>query len=103
MVIDRTRDQRLEALAVGNEIRMYRAQLRRQVAAGEIRTADLIENPPTGLETCRVERVLDWTPRFGDIKVARLLRLVRISPHKTVGGLSDRQRADLVARLERMS
>jgi hypothetical protein len=35
-------------------------------------------------------------PKFGRVKAARLLNQCRISQSKTVGGLSERQRAELV-------
>jgi len=36
-------------------------------------------------------------PKFGRVKAARLLNQCRISQSKTVGGLSDRQRHELIA------
>ncbi len=35
-------------------------------------------------------------PKFGRVKAARLLNQCRISQSKTVGGLSDRQRHELI-------
>ena len=35
-------------------------------------------------------------PKFGRVKAARFLNTCRISQSKTVGGLSERQRAELI-------
>jgi len=40
-------------------------------------------------------------PKFGRVKAARLLNQCRISQSKTVGGLSDRQRHELIALFNR--
>ena len=40
-------------------------------------------------------------PKFGRVKAARLLNQCRISQSKTVGGLSDRQRAELIGLFNR--
>ena len=40
-------------------------------------------------------------PKYGRVKVNRILNQCRISPSKTIGGLSERQRAELVALLRR--
>jgi hypothetical protein len=40
-------------------------------------------------------------PKIGPVKAGRLLTIAHISPSKTVGGLSERQRASLVELLSR--
>jgi hypothetical protein len=40
-------------------------------------------------------------PKFGRVKAARFLNQCRISQSKTVGGLSDRQRAELIGLFHR--
>ncbi len=40
-------------------------------------------------------------PKFGRVKANRVLQQCRISPSKTIGGLTDRQRAELVELLRR--
>ena len=42
-------------------------------------------------------------PKFGRVKAARFLNQCRISQSKTVGGLSDRQRAELIGLFHRNS
>ena len=40
-------------------------------------------------------------PKYGRVKVDKILRQCKISPSKTVGGLSERQRNELVGLLRR--
>jgi hypothetical protein len=45
--------------------------------------------------------ILMAVPKFGRVKAARFLNQCRISQSKTVGGLSERQRTELVSLLRR--
>ena len=38
-------------------------------------------------------------PKYGHVKVNKILAQCRISPSKTIGGLSQRQRAELIGHL----
>jgi hypothetical protein len=40
-------------------------------------------------------------PKYGRVKVNKVLQQCRISPSKTIGGLSQRQRTELVSMLRR--
>ena len=40
-------------------------------------------------------------PKYGRVKVNKILVHCRISPSKTIGGLSERQRSELVSLLRR--
>ena len=67
---------------------------------------EILADPPEYLLTAKVVDVLMAAPKCGRVKSARIMEQCRISPSKTVGGLSDRQRtscsptseADLIAR-----
>lgn len=91
-----TGEQRLAALARANEIRLLRAQVKRDIRSREIQAWPLIDEPPAELLTMKVYDLLLAMPKFGAFKVSALLRQHAISTSKTVGGLSDRQRAALV-------
>jgi predicted DNA binding protein len=100
-----TRDQCLDALREGNRIRTVRADLKREVRAmGSTRAAarvrELIEAPPDDLLTMRVEELMRAVPKLGEGKVGKLLRRVGVSPSKTLGGLTERQREALRVELE---
>ena len=98
---ERSLDQRMEALKRANEIRSARAQLKRDLKAGRRSIHDLLLEPPEYVETAKVFDMLLAVPKYGRVKTNRILNQCRISPSKTIGGLSERQRAELVAQLRR--
>ncbi|MET1008972.1 MAG: integration host factor, actinobacterial type [Gaiellaceae bacterium] len=97
----RSLDQRMEALRRANEIRVKRAKLKKDLKSGTVQIETILRNPPEYVETAKVFDILMAVPKFGRVKAARFLNQCRISQSKTVGGLSDRQRAELVALLRR--
>lgn len=88
--------QRREALAKANDVRMKRARLKEQIRAGRVATSDLIAEPPEFVVTAKVFDLMLATPKYGRVKVNKTLRRCGISPSKTVGGLTERQRDDLL-------
>ena len=98
---ERSLDQRMEALGRANEIRVRRAKLKRALKAGEVGIESVLTDPPDFVLTAKVVDLLLSVPGCGRVKSARYLQTCRISPSKTVGGLSERQRGELVAELKR--
>jgi hypothetical protein len=92
----RTREQRLCALARANEIRSARARLKQDLASGRIELAQLLIQPPEFATTAKVLDLLVSLPRVGQVKASRMLAHARIAPTKTLGGLTDRQRTELL-------
>ncbi len=92
----RSLDQRMEALKRANDIRVRRAQLKKDLKEGRVHIEAILLDPPEYVSTAKVFDMLMAVPKFGRVKAARLLNQCRISQSKTVGGLSDRQRAELV-------
>lgn len=97
----RTASQRQQALVRANQIRARRAALKRDLRAGERHLADILQRPAEYTMTAKVHDLLVCVPGIGDVKAARMLQKCRVSGSKTVGGLSDRQRSELVALLRR--
>jgi hypothetical protein len=97
----RSLDQRMEALQRANEVRIRRAQLKRDLKAGRVQIADVLADPPEHLLTGKVFDVLLAVPKCGRVKASRFLAVCRIAQSKTVGGLSDRQRSELVELVRR--
>jgi hypothetical protein len=91
----------MEALRRANEIRVRRAQLKKDLKAGSARIEEILSSPPAYVETAKVIDILMAVPKFGRVKAARFLNQCRISQSKTVGGLSERQRTELVSLLRR--
>ena len=98
---ERSLDQRMEALKRANDIRVRRAQLKRELKDGRASIERVLLDPPEYVETAKVLDMLMAVPKFGRVKAARLLNQCRISQSKTVGGLSQRQRAELVGLFRR--
>lgn len=93
--------QRMDALDRANEIRTYRAQIKRNLKAGRTTIQDILANPPRELETMHLVDLLLAVPRLGRVKVNKLLRQGHISPSKTVGGMTGRQLDELLLMLKR--
>ncbi len=97
----RSLDQRMDALRRANNVRVQRAQLKRGLKSGSVRIEDVLRQPPEYVSTAKVFDILMSVPKFGRVKAARFLNQCRISQSKTVGGLSERQRGELVTLLRR--
>ncbi len=93
--------QRRDALTKANEVRTERAKVKRELKAGRIRIEDLLLKPPACIETAKVFDMLLAVPKYGRVKVTKVLGICRISPSKTIGGLSQRQREELVKLLRK--
>lgn len=91
----------MEALKRANDIRTKRAQLKRDLKAGKANIQTLLLDPPGYVETAKAFDMLLAVPKFGRVKTNRILNQCRISPSKTIGGLSQRQRKELVSQLQR--
>jgi hypothetical protein len=98
---ERSLMQRMDALQRANEIRTRRAQLKRDLKAGRVSIHKLLLQPPEYVETAKVFDMLLAVPKYGRVKVGKILQACRISPSKTIGGLSERQRTELVSLLRR--
>jgi hypothetical protein len=100
-VPERTRDQRMRALRRANEIRSKRAKLKRDLKAGKAKIETLLLDPPEYVMSAKAFDMILAVPKYGRVKANRILGQCRISPSKTIGGLSERQRAELVGQLRR--
>jgi hypothetical protein len=100
-VPERTHDQRMRALQRANEIRTQRARLKRDLKAGKVKVETLLLDPPDYVLSAKAFDMILAVPKYGRVKANRILNQCRISPSKTIGGLSERQRAELVSQLRR--
>lgn len=98
---DRSPSQRMEALKLANAVRMERAALKRDLKAGRIRIDQVLSDPPECVHSAKVADIMLAVPRYGRVKVTKVLQRCRISPSKTVIGLSERQRGELIEALRR--
>ena len=100
-VPERTHDQRMRALQRANDIRTRRAKLKRDLKAGKTQVDGLLLDPPEWVLSAKVFDMILAVPKYGRVKANKILGQCRISPSKTIGGLSQRQRAELVQMLRR--
>jgi hypothetical protein len=101
----RSHEQRTQALRKANEIRFRRARLKREISSlrqseGLARVAEVILDPPPELDTMRVLELLTAVWGVGQTKAAAAFTRTRMSHSKTIGGLSKRQRYELVLCLD---
>jgi hypothetical protein len=97
----RSRAQREDALRRATAVRRQRAQLKRDLKTGRCVIEEVLTDPPAFVQTAKVADLLLAVPKYGPVKVNKLLSRCRIAPSKTIGGLSDRQRNELAALLAR--
>jgi NH3-dependent NAD+ synthetase len=98
---ERSLRQRLDALENANRIRTVRARLKRDVKAHRADALSVLRQPTRDVGTMKVFDLLLAVPGLGRTKVNRLLAREQISPSKTIGGLSARQRSVLLLALAR--
>jgi hypothetical protein len=89
----------MDALSRANEVRALCAQLKRELKARRVSIGALLLDPPPCLETAKVFDMVLALPKVGRVKATKILQSCRVSPSKTFGGLSERQRAELAGRL----
>ena len=93
--------QHLQALERANTVRLARAELKRQVAAGKLAAADVIIDCPWEAESMSVSDLITSQRRWGRTRCRRLLQAIPVPEQKTIGSLTDRQRQALADQLSR--
>lgn len=93
---DRSLEQRLTALAKGNDRRIRRAQLKRDIKAGRRSASAILADPPEWAEAMKVVELLRAIPKWGDVKVKHACRHIEFSSTKTIAGVTARQRSELL-------
>lgn len=86
----------MDALRRANDIRSERARLKEHLRTGEVAISDVLVDPPACVHTAKVLDLLLAVPKYGRVKANRLLERCRVSPAKTVNGLTPRQRKELL-------
>jgi hypothetical protein len=89
----------MQALAQANRVRLARAELKRQVADGELSVADVVLECPWEAESMAISDLLMSQHRWGRTRCRRFLGSIPMNETKTIGSMTDRQRRALAARL----
>lgn len=92
---ERTHEQRMVALQAANDVRVYMAQRKKALYAGEIKLDELLDDP--GCASMYVAHALKSVRRLGPYKTDRVLFKAGVSPSKRCGGLTARQRTAIIA------
>lgn len=98
-IADPVADQRLAALAAANRVRQTKAAAKRRLAAGELRLAQVLADPPPEFAECYVAELLRAAPFVGQTKARRLLARLAIGEQRRVRELTERQRLSLLIEL----
>ena len=94
-----TAPQHMRALDRANQVRLARAELKREIADGSRSVAEVIVESPWESESMTVTDLLMSQHRWGRTRCRRFLSSVSIPETKTVGTLTDRQRHCVAAQL----
>lgn len=92
--------QHLRALERANEVRLARAELKRRVSSGEINAADVVMTSPWEAESMTISDLLKSQRRWGTTRCRKFVQCVPLSENKTIGSLTDRQRAAVALMLD---
>ena len=91
--------QHLQALERANQVRLARAELKRQVAAGQLDAAEIVLECPPEVEGMSVSDLLMSQRRWGRTRCRKFLATIPLAENKTIGSMTDRQRNELARRL----
>lgn len=91
--------QHLRALQEANRVRLARAEMKREIAAGDLAAADVILSCPWQAESMSISQVLMSQKRWGRARCRRLLLSIGVPENKAVGTLTERQRVALAGML----
>jgi hypothetical protein len=89
--------QHLQALEHANRVRLARAAMKREIAAGELSAAEVILACPWHARSMSISDLLMSQKRWGRARCRRLLVSIGIPENKATGTLTERQRRALAA------
>jgi hypothetical protein len=97
----RTAAEREEALARAAQARAVRAELKAEVAAGNVSPAEVMARADNDEVVANIKllTLLEAVPNIGKVRSRRLLGELGISERRRLRGVGDRQRARLLERL----
>ena len=89
--------QHLRALEHANRVRLARAAMKREVAAGELAASEVILSCPWQANSMDISDLLMSQKRWGRARCRRLLLSIGVPENKKIGTLTERQRLALAA------
>ncbi len=94
--------QYMRALERANEVRLARAELKRRVADGDARVADVVLTSPWEARSMAVADLLMSQRRWGRTRARRFLAGIPMSETKTIGSMTERQRLRVCEQLDEL-
>lgn len=98
-----TMPQHMRALAEANRVRLARAALKRDVAAGRTEAAEVARGCPWEVTTMTVGELLRSQRRWGRARARKFLFGLGLNENRELGRLTERQRLVLSVALEAKS
>jgi hypothetical protein len=92
--------QHMKALARANEVRLARAALKREVAAGNRSALDVVLDCPWEARSMSVGELLSSQRRWGKARSRKLIHHAGLKETKELGEMTERQRRVLAGALE---
>jgi Spy/CpxP family protein refolding chaperone len=86
-------EQRREALQQANLVREARAKLKGRIASGELSAADVVVSSRWELNSMPIEKLLASQRGWGKGRCSEFLTRMQIRETKTIGSMTERQRA----------
>lgn len=90
-------EQHLRALQRANQVRLARAELKRQIAGAEISASQVILDCPWEAASMSISDLLMCQRRWGRARCRRLLISLGVPENKQIATLTQRQRSALAA------
>ena len=87
-----TGQQHLRALEHANRVRLARAEMKRDIASGELSVIEVVLDCPWQAHSMSISDVLMSQKRWGRARCRRLLTAIAVPENKPVGTLTERQR-----------
>lgn len=93
-------EERSKALQKAQQIRSQRMEVRKQLKAGKLTLADVLNNVDNEVYAkMRVKYLLESLPQIGKITAQKVMEEIGIDEARRVQGLGSRQKAQLLERL----
>lgn len=89
--------QHMQALQRANEVRLARAELKRQIGDGATTVGEVILACPWEAASMTIAELLTSQRRWGTTRCSKFLATIGMPETKTVGSMTDRQRGLLSA------
>ena len=89
------RPQHMQALQRANQVRLARAELKRNIGQGTLSVADVILTCPWEAASMTIAELLTSQRRWGTTRASKFLAGIGMPETKTVGSMTERQRRAL--------